>query len=118
MIKAVRTLFWLLVMVVLVTFLFQNASLLVKTEHVRLNLLIRDFSSEDVPIYGIVLIAFLVGLGLGGGWGLLGQIKAKRQVREINKVLAERERELSSLRNLPIVENATHGGGPERGAKA
>lgn len=106
MMRVMKSLFWVIVVAVLLIFVLQNGSALTAPVEIRLNLFLKDFSPGALPLYGFGLVAFLVGLLLGGGWGVLQQLKLRGRIREAQRLLQERERELSSLRNLPIVEGS------------
>lgn len=104
MMRVIKSLFWVIVVAVLLTFVLQNGPRLTEPVEIRLDLFLKDLSPGALPLYGFGLVAFLVGLLLGGGWGVLQQLRLRGRIREAQRLIQERERELSSLRNLPVVE--------------
>lgn len=111
--RTVRNAFWLLVVIVVVLFFFQNSQTLTMPIEIKLNLWLKEFSSPQAPLYGVVVGSFIVGLAIGGLWGVVGQLRLRGKIRVMDKLLQEKERELSSLRNLPLTETIS-----ERSEKA
>jgi|YelNatPaOPRAMG01_1025707.scaffolds.fasta_scaffold00822_20 uncharacterized integral membrane protein len=103
--RTVRTIFWLVLVVFLLVFFLQNSQTLTMPVEIRLNLWLKDFSSPQAPLYGVVIGSFIVGLALGAVWGIVGQLRLRGRIRGMDKLLQEKERELSSLRNLPLTES-------------
>ncbi|MGQ9859822.1 MAG: hypothetical protein ACUVS3_14225 [Thermodesulfobacteriota bacterium] len=111
MMRAIKTLFWVIAVAVVLTFVLQNGTVLTAPVEFKLNLFVKDLSPGVLPLYGFGLVSFLVGILLAGGWGALQQIKLRGRIREARRLLQEKDRELSSLRNLPVVEGPTSQGG-------
>jgi len=57
-----------------------------------------------LPLYGVLLFAFLLGFCIGGTWWLVNHLRLRAQFKRVNRLLMEKERELDSLRNLPVLE--------------
>ncbi len=64
------------------------------------------FLSEplDIPLYLLVFISLIIGIIIGGVEGLLERIKSGSTIRKLKRELECKEKELTSLRNLPITE--------------
>ncbi len=103
--RTVRTIFWLLLLVFFLIFFLQNSQTLTMPVEIRLNLWLKDFSSPQAPLYGVVIGSFILGLVLGAVWGIVGQLRLRGRIRGMEKLVYEKERELSSLRNLPLTES-------------
>jgi len=104
MMKILKSLFWLALTCVLVVFVLQNGSELLRPVELRLNLFVKDLSPGSIPQYGLVLGALLLGFLIGGGWGVIQQLGLRNRLRETQRLLRDRENELDSLRNLPVLE--------------
>jgi lipopolysaccharide assembly protein A len=102
--RVIRGVLTLLFVVVLLVFVIQNGGVLASSVALRLDLFLSDLSPQPVALYGLLLIAFLVGLILGGTWWLATHLRLRSQFRRLTRLLAEKERELNSLRNLPVLE--------------
>ena len=102
--RVIRGFLTLLFVVVLLVFVIQNGGVLASSVTLRLDLFLSDLSPQPVALYGLLLIAFLVGFILGGTWRLATHLRLRSQFRRLHRILAEKERELNSLRNLPVLE--------------
>lgn len=104
MMRVLRAVFWVGLTFVLLVFVLQNGSEMARPVEIKLDLFLKDLSPGSVPQYGLVLSALLAGLLIGGVWGLLRELRLRARLRETQRLLKDRENELDSLRNLPVVE--------------
>ncbi len=102
--RSIKSVLSLLVVALLLVFVLQNGGVLGKQEQFRLDLLLRDFSPGPVPLYGVLLLAFVLGFCIGGTWWLGNHLRLRAQFKRVNRLLVEKGRELNSLRNLPVLE--------------
>ncbi|MDK2921968.1 MAG: hypothetical protein PWR24_1525 [Desulfonauticus sp.] len=83
-------------------FFIQNPDLINTTLSLKMNLLGKVMESQPIPIYLLVLIAFVVGSFLSVIYLIIDKLKAGKQIREYRQKIAELEKELTSLRNMPL----------------
>ncbi len=107
MMRVLRSILLVVLIGLMLVFVLQNSSELVRPVEIKLDLFLKDLSPGPVPQYGLVLGALLAGILIGGIWGLLQQLGLRSRLRETKKLLKERESELDSLRNLPVVETSS-----------
>jgi ATP adenylyltransferase len=55
-----------------------------------------------MPVFLIAVITFLVGVLVTWLYGISERLNFKRQIRVLKRDVAEKEKELNSLRNLPV----------------
>lgn len=66
--------------------------------------------TPEFSIYNIIAIAFLSGVLITGLFGMFERFRLKRQIKNLYKVSRDKDKELNSLRNLPITsENVVPG---------
>jgi uncharacterized integral membrane protein len=58
--------------------------------------------SPSLSLYHIVTIAFLFGVIIAGVYGIIEGFRLKRELRTLKNASQDKDRELNSLRNLPI----------------
>ncbi|NLA74421.1 MAG: LapA family protein, partial [Deltaproteobacteria bacterium] len=76
----------------------------------RANLLINRFESCGVSIYLISARAFILGLIISWLYNLLDRFHLKREITRLRNEIKNKDKELNSLRNLPITsENVPPG---------
>jgi putative membrane protein len=62
-------------------------------------------TTSPVSIYIIVFFTFLLGVVLTGLYGVVDRFRIKKKIRVLTRELQEKDRELNSLRNLPITSD-------------
>lgn len=115
MMRILKAISWMGLTVVMLVFVLQNGTELARPVEIKLDLFLKDLSPGSIPQYGLVLIALLAGLLIGGVWGLSQQLRLRARLRESQRLLKQRENELDSLRNLPVVESASLQTGSQQG---
>jgi uncharacterized integral membrane protein len=95
-----------MVAVLFVLFIFilavQNYDALSIPVKFRVNLVFVDYESDEIPVSFVAVIAFLVGVISLGLYGMTERFRLKRQIKTLLKERKEKEKELNSLRNLPV----------------
>ena len=59
----------------------------------------------SIPLYLLVFVSVIFGILIGGVEGLFQKAKSNLTIRRLKKELDSKEKELTSLRNLPITES-------------
>jgi hypothetical protein len=70
-----------------------------------LNIFTVRYRSAQITIYNITAIAFLSGVLITGVYGMAERFRLARQIKDLNKVVKDKDKELKSLRNLPITSD-------------
>jgi uncharacterized integral membrane protein len=98
--KKVKLVIFGIIVALLLVFAFQNQTYFMETAQLELNLYFMDKMITPVISNAIVCLSFLVlGFVLSFLLSLSGRIKRKRIVKELNKTLTEREKELVTLKS-------------------
>jgi uncharacterized integral membrane protein len=103
--KALKAPFITIIGAILLIFVIQNIDTLNQTIDLRLDLYIFDFDSGVIPIYLIIIISYLIGMIVAASYGFYQRIQLKGENRRLKRTLKEREEELNSLRNLPVLQS-------------
>jgi uncharacterized membrane protein len=61
-----------------------------------------EWKAAGVSVYQVSIIAFLLGVLVVGFVGLIERFRLKKRIKALSKELENKDRELNSLRNLPI----------------
>lgn len=85
-----------------VLFFMQNDAQFTALLNIKLDLYAVKFVGMGIPLYAIVVAAFLLGVLLGLLYFIAEKIGSVRQLRACNKKMRSLEQELNSLRNLPL----------------
>lgn len=63
-----------------------------------------QLESLDLPLYLLVFFSVILGIFIGGMEGVVERIKSGNVIRKLKKEMKKMEKELTSLRNLPLTE--------------
>lgn len=98
-VKAIIVILFLLLVVILAV---QNYQALSTPISFKVNLLFLNAESTGLPVFLIAIITFLVGVICTWLYGISERLGFKRQIKTLMKDVKEKEKELNSLRNLPV----------------
>jgi lipopolysaccharide assembly protein A len=96
------TLFFFVSMV----FFIQNNEMLSNELILKLELFDLSFASRELPFYLIVLVSFVVGSVFSMSYFLAEKLRLSHELKSSKAKLAALEQEVTSLRNLPLEEEA------------
>ena len=102
--KHVKAIVSILVMLFVVIIVVENLEQLSKTLTLRIDLLFWGAQTAPMAFYLVAIIAFLIGIFLAGLLGIFERFRLKREIKRLSNENKEKDKELNSYRNLPIVE--------------
>jgi len=92
--------------VIFVTLLFGLAVVVSVQNYVSLktpvNLVFFNYESQEMPLAIVAIITFAVGVISTGLYGMTVFLRLKKRIRKLTKEAKANEKELKSLRNLPV----------------
>ncbi|MFH1241177.1 MAG: LapA family protein [Pseudomonadota bacterium] len=98
-VKVILVILFLLLVVILAV---QNFDALATTVTFRVSLGFVNYETSQVPLSLIAIITFLVGVLASGLYGITERLRLKRQIKSLMRDVGEKDKELNSLRNLPV----------------
>ncbi len=110
--KHMKAIISILLMLLVVILVVENLQELSKTLTLKVDFLFWDSKTPPMPFYLVVIIVFLLGILVAGFYGIIERFKLKKEIRVISKANREKDKELNSFRNLPIVESKIEDKGP------
>jgi uncharacterized integral membrane protein len=102
--RHIKAIVSILVMLFVVIIVVENLGELSKTLTLRVDLLFWGVKTPPMAFYLVVIIAFLVGVFVAGFLGIFERFRLKREMKRLSKENKEKDKELNSYRNLPIVD--------------
>lgn len=103
--KHIKAIISILLMLLVIILVVENLQELSKTLTLKVDFLFWGSKSPPMPFYLVVIIVFLLGILVAGFYGIIERFKLKKEIRIISRSNREKEKELNSFRNLPIVES-------------
>ena len=97
--KVIVVILFLLIVVVLAV---QNYAALSTPISFKAHLFFFEHDTDGMPVFLIAIITFLVGVVAVWVYGIGERLSLKREVKALTKEVREKEKELNSLRNLPV----------------
>ena len=97
--KVIVVILFLLIVVVLAV---QNYAALSTLIHFKADLRIFKYETPGMSVFLIAIITFLVGVVAVWVYGIGERLSMKREIKALTKEVREKEKELNSLRNLPV----------------
>jgi uncharacterized integral membrane protein len=82
----------------------QNYEAFSQTATFRIDLLFFRWQSPPISLYLISCITFCFGVVLTGFYSIFERFRLRREIKKLKKELSQKEKELVSLRNLPVSE--------------
>ena len=102
--RHIKAIVSILVMLFVVIIVVENLGELSKTLTLRVDLLFWGVKTPPMAFYLVVIIAFLLGVFVAGFLGIFERFRLKREIKRLSQENKEKDKELNSYRNLPIVE--------------
>ncbi len=88
-----------------IIFMVQNIEPLSHPLGIRLNLFFVKLETTPYPTYLVIMLAFFVGLLAASLLGVAERFRMRRQLKAKAKEVEDLNKELSSLRNLPLTSD-------------
>lgn len=103
--KHLRFLLAIFLMLVVVIIIVQNHEPMSTKVSFRVDFLMFDLESSEVSVYFVVTISFMFGVIVAGLYGMIERFRFKKQIKVLLSSSQEKDKELNSLRNLPLTSN-------------
>ncbi|MBN1833807.1 MAG: LapA family protein [Deltaproteobacteria bacterium] len=103
--KHFRFIIAILLIVFVLAIIIQNHMAMSTSVVLRLNLLFTEFTSTPLSLYVVVPLTFFFGVLVTWFYGMIEDYRLRKEIRGLKKDLREKDKELSSLRNLPITSD-------------
>jgi ATP adenylyltransferase len=103
--KHLRFIIAIILILLVCTVIIQNHPAMSASVVFRLNLLFTEFTSTPLPLYVIVPLTFIFGVLITWFYGMIEHYRLRRDIKALEKALREKDKELNSLRNLPITSD-------------
>ena len=113
--KHIKAIISILLMLLVVILIAENLEELSKTLTLKVDLYFWACETQQMAFYLIIIVVFLLGILIAGFYGIIERFKLKKEIRIISKENREKDEELNSFRNLPIVESKIEDKGPAGG---
>ncbi|MBW2567762.1 MAG: hypothetical protein JRD93_08540 [Deltaproteobacteria bacterium] len=98
--KNIKIVFWLIIVVLLMVFAFQNQDVITAKQGFRLNLMAFDeYHTPEIPNAVIYLSCFLIGFLIAFLGDIVGRLKNRKVVKEQKAVVDSQQEEIFALKS-------------------
>ena len=110
--KKVKIAFWLIILVFVSVFVYQNMDFFMAEQSLRLNLgVLETFHTPELPHAVLFLVFFLTGFLIAYFFGLYDRFKSNKTIKSLNAADTAQQDELTALkRELELLRGASPGG--------
>ncbi|HUU41338.1 MAG TPA: LapA family protein [Desulfatiglandales bacterium] len=103
--KHIKAMISILLMLLVIILIVENIGQLSQTLTLRMNFAFWGVETAPMAFYFVIIIVFLLGVLIASFYGILERFRLKSEIRRLSKENKEKDRELNSFRNLPIMES-------------
>jgi len=103
--KHIKAIISIVLMLLAVVLIVENLAQLSQQLTLKVDLYFWEWKTEPMAFYFVIIIVFLLGILIASLYGMFERFKLKKEIRAISKERRAKDKELNSLRNLPIVES-------------
>ena len=103
--KYIKFLVYALIIFVVVVLLVENHEAFNTKVIFKADLVFGKYESPEISIYLISAIAFVLGMIITWVYFLLERLQLRKQIKRLKNESREKDSELNSLRNLPIISD-------------
>ena len=111
----IKVILLIIVCLAVIVLAVQNNQAMSQTVQFRINpVFFREIRSGDISVYVVTAIAFVLGMISTGAYGIFERFRLKKRIKSLTRKLDDQDKELSSLRNLPITYEGVSPEEPEK----
>ena len=103
--KHIKFIIAIILMLIVVVLIVENHEAMSTKVKFNINFLSIGAEPPEMSLYHVVTIAFLFGVLITGLYGMVERFRFKKQIRVLTKESLDKDKELDSLRNLPITSD-------------
>ncbi|MBN2060290.1 MAG: DUF1049 domain-containing protein [Deltaproteobacteria bacterium] len=114
--KHIKFIIAIIVMMLVIIVIVENHEAFSTKVIFKLELFSINLQTREISLYYIVAVTFLLGILIAGFYGMFERFNLKKQIKTLINSSREKDKELNSLRNLPITSDvsSSHFNGTER----
>jgi ATP adenylyltransferase len=98
-VKAILVILFLLLIIIVAV---QNHEALSTKVKFRVDVVFLNYQTGEMSLYFVSVITFLIGVFFAGLIGITERFRLNRQTKNLMRDIEEKDKELNSLRNLPV----------------
>jgi H+/Cl- antiporter ClcA len=106
--KIAKGILWIALFVLAIVLVYQNEETLLTGVGFQANLTVFNVS-QSMSVWVVILISFFLGVVAMAFFSLMEYYHMKRDITAIKRAIKEKDKELNSLRNLPLTSNELPG---------
>ncbi|MGD9031738.1 MAG: LapA family protein [Desulfobacteraceae bacterium] len=103
--KHLKFILAIILMLFVVIVIVQNHGAMSEQVAFKVDLRFIKYTTSAMSLYFIVTIAFLFGVLVTGFYGIIERFRLKGEIKTLVSTSREKDKELNSLRNLPITSD-------------
>ncbi len=102
--KHIKAIVSILIMLLVIILIVENLGELSKTLTLRVDFLFWSHKTPPMAFYLVMIMVFLLGVFIAGFFGIFERFRLKKEIRALQREKIAKEREINSLKNVPVYE--------------
>jgi len=116
--RYLKFIFSVVIVLLIITIIVENNETLSTTVHFNFNMFTIHYQTNEISIYYIAAVPFLLGVLITVAYGIFDRFRLKRRVKDLYKIIREKDKELDVLRRAPTFPYNGTGGTTHTGEAA
>ena len=112
--KHIKAMVSILIMLLVIILIVENLEQLSKTLMLRIDFLFWSHETPPMAFYLVMIMVFLLGVFITGFFGIFERFKLKKEIRVLSREKVAKDREMDSLKNVPVYEGRREDSEPEQ----
>jgi len=109
-----KAIVFILIGLAVIILVVQNNAALSTTVQFRMDpYFFEEKMTSGITLYEIVIVSYLVGVLSIGLYGMAERFRLKKRIKDLTKTLEQKDKEVNTLRNLPITSDPVPPSRPE-----
>jgi uncharacterized membrane protein YciS (DUF1049 family) len=97
--KKFKIVIWLLIIVFIGLFIYQNKDFFLAKEVFQLNLVAKAYTTPEIPVAALFVGFFVIGLLLAFLFSIPGRLRASKSIRTLNDTIRAQSADLTMLKS-------------------
>jgi uncharacterized integral membrane protein len=112
--KHIKAIVSILIMLLVIILIVENLEELSKTLTLKIDFLFWSHETPAMAFYLVMIIVFLLGVFIAGFFGIFERFRLKKEIRVLSREKIAKDKEMASLKNVPLYEGKSQDSEPEQ----
>jgi putative membrane protein len=112
--KHIKAIVTILIMLLVIILIVENLEELSKPLTLRIDFLFWSHETPKMAFYLVMIIVFLLGVFIASFFGIFERFRLKKEIKALSRENIAKDREMASLRKVPVYQETREDSEPEQ----